>query len=202
MERLQKKDPVKYKGSGLHWQRHLKVHGNDVTTIWYQQFTDENAIVEYATNFSIANNIIESTEWSNLKNENGLDGGSKKGRVFSDITRQRLSNAGKNRKHSIDTKNKISQAKIGKSRQQFSEEWKSNLSKNHRSKHGYKQVVSKETKRKIAKSLSKPVYCITNSTWYKTRAEAAEILGLKVGNIGHCVNGYQKSTGGYVFAVV
>jgi hypothetical protein len=70
-----KEDPVTYLGSGLHWKRHIKKHGEFVETIWYKLFTDEKSLIEYALNFSKENNIVESKEWANLKNENGLDGG-------------------------------------------------------------------------------------------------------------------------------
>ena len=73
------KDPVKYKGSGKHWLRHIAKYGNNVTTIWYQLFTDKDAIVEYALDFSKKHNIVESTEWANLKPEDGLWGGGVKG---------------------------------------------------------------------------------------------------------------------------
>ena len=72
-------DPVKYKGSGKHWTRHLNKYGNDVTTLWYQLFTDQDLLVKYALEFSHNNKIVESKEWANLKIENGLWGGGVKG---------------------------------------------------------------------------------------------------------------------------
>lgn len=69
------KDPTKYKGSGKYWKSHLKKHGNNVTTIWCQLFTSKEDIVEYAVQFSKENQIVESKEWANLKEENGIDGG-------------------------------------------------------------------------------------------------------------------------------
>ena len=74
-----KDDPVKYKGSGKHWTRHIEKYGNNVTTIWYQRFDDKQALTEYAINFSKNNNIVESKEWANLKDEDGLWGGGVKG---------------------------------------------------------------------------------------------------------------------------
>lgn len=68
-------DPEKYKGSGLYWNSHLKIHGNNVSTIWYKRFYDKKSLNEYALAFSKENNIVESAEWANLKPENGLDGG-------------------------------------------------------------------------------------------------------------------------------
>ena len=73
------KNPLLYSGSGKHWRRHIKVHGENIETLWYQLFTDENELVNYALKFSEENNIVESKEWANLKNENGLDGGFDKG---------------------------------------------------------------------------------------------------------------------------
>ena len=64
-----------YKGSGLHWRRHLKKHGASYTTeflgIWY----DPDKISEYALRYSSEHNIVKSKDWANLKPENGLDGG-------------------------------------------------------------------------------------------------------------------------------
>jgi hypothetical protein len=71
-----KNNPEIYLGSGKYWLRHIKKHGiQHVETVWYQLFTDETEMVEYATKFSTDNNIVESIEWANLKLENGLDGG-------------------------------------------------------------------------------------------------------------------------------
>lgn len=195
-----RKDPNKYIGSGLHWRRHISVHGNDISTVWTKFFSNQEELVEFAVEFSINNNIVESTEWANIKIENGLDGGSQKGRTLSESCRQKLSIAGKRRKHSEETKKRQSLARKGKPREPFSDEWKSNLSKNHRSKRGYKLILSDETKKRISDTLSSPIYCITNNTVYQSRAEAARILNLKIQNIHAVVAGFQKSTGGYIFA--
>ena len=72
-------DPVKYKGSGKHWERHLKKYGKDVSTIWYQLFTNKEELKIFALNFSQQNNIVESKDWANLKPEVGLWGGGVKG---------------------------------------------------------------------------------------------------------------------------
>lgn len=68
------RDPVSYKGSGLYWKEHLKIHGNDVTTLWHQLFEDQQSLIDYSINFSRENQITESINWANLKDENGLDG--------------------------------------------------------------------------------------------------------------------------------
>jgi len=68
-------DPIKYKGSGKYWKLHIKKHGEDVSTIWYKLFENMQELIEYAITFSKENNIVESTEWANLKIEDGADGG-------------------------------------------------------------------------------------------------------------------------------
>lgn len=68
-------DPKKYKGSGLHWTRHLKVHGRkNVVTLWYELYTNKESLMEFALQFSKDMNIVESNQWLNMKVENGLDG--------------------------------------------------------------------------------------------------------------------------------
>lgn len=88
-------DPIQYLGSGTLWRRHLRKHGKDVTTIWHQLFTSEKELVEFATKFSIENNIVEAKDdngnklWANLIPENGLDGGYP-GIPLSDQQKERL----------------------------------------------------------------------------------------------------------------
>lgn len=69
-------DPNIYKGSGKYWKKHLSKHGNDVTTEIFGTFNLDN-IEQAAIKFSKENNIVNSDDWANLKEENGLDGGSK-----------------------------------------------------------------------------------------------------------------------------
>lgn len=69
------KNPYKYLGSGTHWQKHLKVHGKHVETIWCQLFTDIYECVDFALKFSRENDIVKSKEWANLRPENGVEGG-------------------------------------------------------------------------------------------------------------------------------
>ncbi len=75
-----KKDPEKYLGSGIYWKIHIKKYGTDkIKTIWTKLFTDENELKAFALKFSQENDIVNSNEWANLKEENGLDGGFDKG---------------------------------------------------------------------------------------------------------------------------
>jgi hypothetical protein len=106
-----KKDPAKYRGSGKYWLQHLNKHGNNVSTVWCKLFETQESLVEFAQKFSEENNIVDSTEWANLKAENGLDG-SPPGVTFSDSHRHRISMSLKN--PSIDTRTKRSIAMKGK----------------------------------------------------------------------------------------
>jgi hypothetical protein len=76
------RDPLKYNGSGRYWNKHLAVHGSDISTIWCHLYIDKDELVEEAVAFSRAHNIVSATNkhkkkiWANEKPENGLDGGS------------------------------------------------------------------------------------------------------------------------------
>ena len=69
-----------YKGSGTVWKRHLKKHGNDVSTGIMGVYYDRQRCVEAALDFSRTHNIVASKEWANLVEENaetGAQGGDK-----------------------------------------------------------------------------------------------------------------------------
>jgi len=69
------KDPFKYRGSGKYWLAHIRKYGNDVTTEILGYFKNELECTTTALNFSHDNRIVESAEWANIINENGIDGG-------------------------------------------------------------------------------------------------------------------------------
>jgi hypothetical protein len=74
-------DPYTYNGSGKHWARHIKKHGKEhIVTLWVSDLYYDTSIVDVALQFSADNDIVKSKEWANLIPENGLDGGSEKGR--------------------------------------------------------------------------------------------------------------------------
>lgn len=68
------KDPHKYPGSGTVWIRHLKKHGYDYTTEILLETDNKEELVTQGIYYSNLWNIVESTEWANLKKESG-DGG-------------------------------------------------------------------------------------------------------------------------------
>ncbi len=125
------KDPIKYNGSGKHWQRHIKKHGKQfVETIWVSELYHDKSIVDIALHFSKENNIVESDDWANQKPENGLDG-TPPGTIFSEehIANISYSNKGKNTKpKSEEHKANISASNKGKIRAPFSEEHRANIS--------------------------------------------------------------------------
>lgn len=116
------RNPYTYKGSGLYWRRHIKQHGAaDVETIEVWEFTDPNECEKFALQYSKNNNIVESTEWANLVDENGLDGqtpGLFKGLTYEEIygvergamlrESRKISNS--KRICSQETKNKMSES--------------------------------------------------------------------------------------------
>lgn len=101
---------LKYNGSGLHWLRHIKKHGKDISTEIYAEFEDDDLmLVETALKFSKENNIIKSKEWANIVFENGLDG-TIPGTKFSDETKKKMSISRAKVKfvpHTEETKEKI-----------------------------------------------------------------------------------------------
>lgn len=70
-----RKDPFKYKGSGIRWLAHLKKHGNNVETEILHETTDRSEIQKLGEYYSNLWNVQYSTEWANLKPETGEGGG-------------------------------------------------------------------------------------------------------------------------------
>ena len=78
------RDPLQYHGSGKYWKKHLKLHGTNVETLWYQHFTNKDDLVDFALFFSEVHNIVNATycgkkTWANEVPEDGLQGGQNKG---------------------------------------------------------------------------------------------------------------------------
>ena len=137
------KDPYKYNGSGKYWKSHLSVHGTNIDTIWCELFTDCENLIDFAELFSSFFDIVKSDKWANLIAENGLDGGSDKGRpghAFSEESRKKISLANKGRVVSEETKQKMSKALTGRV---ASDEAKMKMRANNRSS-------SDETRAKIS----------------------------------------------------
>jgi NUMOD3 motif len=142
-------DPRQYLGSGKYWKNHLNVHGKYIETVWCELFIDYDNLTEFAELFSYFFDIVKSDKWANLIAENGLDGGSDKGRKghsFSEESRRKISLANAGRIVSNETCRKISDSLTGR---KLSEETKIKMSK---------RTHTKEIRQKISDSSKGRVY--------------------------------------------
>lgn len=90
-----------------------------------------------------------------VSGENNPMHGAKFYRSADGKMRQRAAISGdKNGAKQPNARKKISESKLGKSRGEFTDEWRTNLSKNHKSKQtGFNGAVSEKTKQKIGNAL-------------------------------------------------
>lgn len=98
-----------YMGSGVVWTRHIKKHGKThVKTLWVSEpFNNRDDLVEFALFFSKEFNIVESKEWANLVEENGLAGGlTRVGAVLTEETKEKIRQKALGRVQSQETKDK------------------------------------------------------------------------------------------------
>ena len=70
-----REDIEKYNGSGVRWNNHLKKHNITPETLWISDWYYDTSITRFAIKFSNLNKIVESNEWANLIEENGINGG-------------------------------------------------------------------------------------------------------------------------------
>lgn len=64
-----------YHGSGVYWNNHINKHGKEhVMTVWYELFTEQSDIVDFATFFSESEDIVNSLRYANSTPEDGLNG--------------------------------------------------------------------------------------------------------------------------------
>ena len=109
---------LQYLGSGTYWKKHIKKHGEDITTTWCQLFEDKEQLVSYALHFSTENSIVKSKEWANLKPENGLDG-SAPGSTLSETTKAKIRTARATQVTTPETRAKFSKARTGSGNNMF-----------------------------------------------------------------------------------
>lgn len=69
-----KNDPYTYQGSGTHWKRHIKKHGYDVRTEILFQSENIQEFKQKCIFYSNLWNIVDSDDWANLVEENGVGG--------------------------------------------------------------------------------------------------------------------------------
>ena len=67
-------DPHTYRGSGLHWTAHLKVHGDDVSTTVLLETTDKSKVKSQGKYFSQLWDVVTSKDFANITVEQGQGG--------------------------------------------------------------------------------------------------------------------------------
>jgi len=133
------KNPEKYNGSGIHWKSHIKKHGAKIETLWYCLYTDKESIKNTALSFSKLWNIVESNDWLNLIEEDGIGNGLPVGHKK---TKEHL------RKISESNKGKIPWSKGLKLSKEFGE-------KVSKSKLAVKKITTEKEKENIRKGTKK-----------------------------------------------
>jgi hypothetical protein len=81
-----REDIEKYYGSGKRWSRHLKKHNVEPVHIWNSDWYTDTSIIRFALKFSKINNIVKSSYWANLMEENGIDGGTLPKETYKEIS--------------------------------------------------------------------------------------------------------------------
>ena len=118
---------LQYVGSGTYWRKHLRRHGEEhVITLWYCLFTERESCIGFALSFSAQENIVESNNWANLRPENGIDGVIT-GSSMGEKTKRKISESSTGKQVTEAHANNISSAKLGKKRDEFSQEWRNNI---------------------------------------------------------------------------
>ena len=87
-----KKDPIKYKGSGTYWLRHIAKYGYDVTTSIVVQSSDKSLIQCEGIRLSKQFNVVESEEWANLMIESTTGGDNSQNIDYARIQQTRIKN--------------------------------------------------------------------------------------------------------------
>lgn len=86
------KNPFKYKGSGVYWTRHLKIHGDDISTEIIFESESKEEIKEKGIYYSYLWDVVNSKNWANLKIEegDGGNGGANKGKKLKRTEQWRI----------------------------------------------------------------------------------------------------------------
>jgi hypothetical protein len=73
-----KQEPYAYKGSGLRWENHIRYHNSHIITSIIGEYETMEEIRENGIKWSRELDVVASEEWANLREEDGLGGGSGK----------------------------------------------------------------------------------------------------------------------------
>lgn len=112
-------DPHKYKGSGTHWIRHLKKHGEQHHTKILFKTNNKELLKKMAIYFSKLWSVSESKEWANIVPEQGDGGDTSMSPAYINYLKTRPKRFGENNTffgmtHSKETKRKISRNRKSK----------------------------------------------------------------------------------------
>ena len=77
--KTEREDWETYLGSGKYWKKHLRKHGNDITTQLLFETEDKTLFKQVSKEKSIEYDVVNSKLWANLVNEEG-DGGNTVGK--------------------------------------------------------------------------------------------------------------------------
>jgi hypothetical protein len=124
-------NPHKYPGSGLYWQRHLKMHGYDYTTEIIKECQSKDELREWGEHYSDLWDVVKSEEWANLKPETA-DGSL--GYIMTEEDRQKIRDGLKGKTLSDEHKKKLSELKKGKPGHPRSEEARAKMSATRKGK--------------------------------------------------------------------
>jgi hypothetical protein len=85
-------DILKYTGSGIRWLNHIEKHGTtNIQTLWISDwFKCPEELHNFATKFSIDNDIVNSPDWANLAIEDGFSGGHYNLAAKTELERHRI----------------------------------------------------------------------------------------------------------------
>ncbi len=107
------RDPYTYKGSGSYWKNHIKTHGNNISTEILKECDSYDELSYWGRYYSDLWNIVESEEYANLIPELGENSCGMEGKLHSDETKSKISNALIGHEVSGETRNKLSLALTG-----------------------------------------------------------------------------------------
>lgn len=159
-------------------------------------------------------NSTDGSEPKNRKKERYFKNTNSKNRpIMSEEVREHLRIINTGKKHSEETKRKMSESRKGQKIAPFTEEHRRKISEANKLKVGslnsfYGKKHSDETKEKIRKKNSKPVAQIDPITGtiikvFSSPTEAAKEVGLSnCSTISHCCNGSQKTTAGFKWSYI
>jgi hypothetical protein len=183
------KDPFKYKGSGKIWLRHIKKHNlthKDIQTEIIFETIDVNKLINEGIRVSNKFDVVNSTEWANLRPEAGDGGDTSKFINYSNPIFHKSSRSdswtGKNK--SPEEKKKYFKERSEKI-DYYNPERLKKINDNTDWESWYESIKNRKTDyAKSHEKLKKPILVIDVNTnkilnEYKSLKDASEELGIK-----------------------